>query len=462
MRQTASPAACVTLRCVQAALALSAAIGFASAPARAASASSSDVHKVALYIESGTADVIRGAIEYGLPKEIEASDAKQFRAALKKTGRLPLGSVTNAPAVGRRVGKACKVAKVDAVVVVVVETKPQRNAHVLLFRCGQPEPLQDEHVPLAPKRNGGRDAKAIADAVNPQLQELAPPPPAPAKPAEPEPGEEEAEEEAEPAEKEPADEPEKEKAEEPPTPAEEPSDVERSFLTSRVTIGLGGGFTGRRFGYHQRLSALRRYSIGGFPTLAIWANAYPFARKQDALRGLGLGLSYSRALPFESAADGGTKIKTYFSTFDAALKYRIALSPRSALTLAPSFGFQDFTFLGAGELASEVAAARYRYIRGGVEARIGVGPVGVLLGAGYRFVLSAKPIENRFPHSSVAGIDGRLGAAIPLGKSGFEFFALARYERFFWSMHSEPTDRLVAGGAVDQFFGGDLGFSYGF
>jgi hypothetical protein len=144
------------------------------------------------------------------------------------------------------------------------------------------------------------------------------------------------------------------------------------------------------------------------------------------------------------------------------LKYRIKLAPRAALTIAPSFGFEDFTFVGAGALASQVAAVRYRYIRGGVEGRFPIGPVGVFLGAAYRLVLSGGPVANRFPHSSIGGIDGRLGAAIPLGKSGFEFVALARYERYFYNMHSKPEDALVAGGAVDQFFGGDLGFSYSF
>jgi hypothetical protein len=436
----------------------------APAPSWAASKTQTDLRRLAIYVESGTAEVARGAIERGLPSEIEVSDAKQFAAALKKTGRLPLGNVSDAAAVGRRVGKACKTVKIDAAVVVVTETKPKRNAHVLLFRCGQEQPLQDEHVPLEAKRDANRDARAIASAVTPQVKELAPAPAAAPAVQSPEPGEEEAEEEA-PAETEPAARPAKPKgdgADEAEAPSPKEGGVERSFLSHHVSLGLFGGFTGRRFGYHQRLTPVRRYSIGGFPTIGGLAQAFPFASQEGALRGLGLGLSYSRALPFDSASDGSAKVKTYFSTLDAGLRYRIQLGSRAALSILPSFGFEDFTFVGAGALSSEVASVRYRYIRGALEGRIPIGPLGLIVSAGYRLVLSGGQVADRFPHAGIGGMDARLGAAIPLGKSGLEFMAFGRYDRYFYSMHSKPGDTNVAGGATDQFFGGDLGLSFGF
>jgi hypothetical protein len=91
-------------------------------------------------------------------------------------------------------------------------------------------------------------------------------------------------------------------------------------------------------------------------------------------------------------------------------------------------------------------------VRGGVDARVAVTPeFSVGAGAGYRYVLNqAGPVNQDFPHLTVAGVDAGVRAAYAF-TSNIEARLLADVRRYFYDMHSIRGDTLIAGGAVDQY-----------
>jgi hypothetical protein len=100
---------------------------------------------------------------------------------------------------------------------------------------------------------------------------------------------------------------------------------------------------------------------------------------------------------------------------------------------------------------AEVPTVRYKYVRGAVDARFPFGAFSITAAAGGMYVLSAGEFTDRFPHSTIAGVDGTLAAAYAI-VPWLEARADATYTRIFSSARPERGDAYIAGGALDEYF----------
>jgi hypothetical protein len=95
-----------------------------------------------------------------------------------------------------------------------------------------------------------------------------------------------------------------------------------------------------------------------------------------------------------------------------------------------------------------------------VDARIPLaGRFAALGAAGFRAVFDAGTLATRFRSPTANGVDFELGVAMSLVR-GWEARLVGDYERYFYSFKPEPGDEYVAGGALDQFYGGRLAVAY--
>ena len=124
------------------------------------------------------------------------------------------------------------------------------------------------------------------------------------------------------------------------------------------------------------------------------------------------------------------------------------------VTLSAVYGWQDFSISGEEDPARpEIPNVTYRFLRGGAGLRMDVKPrVALLASAAYLHVLDSGQIATPayFPRLTVAGVEAGLGAAWQFS-SPWEARVGVDYRRYFFSMNPEPGDRLVAGGALDNY-----------
>ncbi len=132
------------------------------------------------------------------------------------------------------------------------------------------------------------------------------------------------------------------------------------------------------------------------------------------------------------------------------------------LGVAAAFGEHRFSIDGdqgmGGELLPDVT---YRYARGGLDLRRPLGPRLALTGrAGYRHLLGTGDLGNAawFPRATGAGLDGSAGVHLRV-LSWLGMYARAEVRHYFFAMNPEVGDELIAGGAVDSYLGGAVGFS---
>jgi hypothetical protein len=132
------------------------------------------------------------------------------------------------------------------------------------------------------------------------------------------------------------------------------------------------------------------------------------------------------------------------------------------LGVAAAFGEHRFSIDGdqgmGGELLPDVT---YRYARGGLDLRRPLGSRLALTGrAGYRHLLGTGDLGNDawFPRSTGAGVDGSAGLQLRV-LSWLGMYARAEVRHYFFAMNPEVGDELIAGGAVDSYLGGAVGFS---
>jgi hypothetical protein len=255
----------------------------------------------------------------------------------------------------------------------------------------------------------------------------------------------------------------------PPEPAAEaksasaPVSITDSLLTGFVGLDLGG----RQFHYNDRVtdSNLRPYDLPQglllpeTPGLAASVEVYPLARTEWSFA-RDIGLSGHVGIDWAKARLGTSTTSVQWHSWEVNLRGRIPLGPRAE---APFLGVE----LGVGELdfgfdaAASTVTARlpgvdYHYLRLGVDGRIPVGPVAVLLGVAYRPILGAGQLGTDFPNESIAGMDAKVGVALKL-LPWMEARIVVNYTRVWASFNPHPGDTYVAGGGLDQFINADFG-----
>lgn len=247
--------------------------------------------------------------------------------------------------------------------------------------------------------------------------------------------------------------------------AEAPS-VPRGPRDSALLIAdLGFELGGRSFSYSDPLTAnLPDYSVFGAPLLALRVELYPGARTRRAvLRDLGLYGQVSHAFGLSSATASGAPLGTDWTRAGGGLRYRLALPQARGLLLGAALGVDwlNFTIDAEGALARLVASASYLAVRVGVDARLPLWRVAVLLDGAYDAPLHGGPVYERQREPFIGGVELGAGVALPL-PLGFEVNLRGRYTRCFSSFHPVPGDEYVAGGALDQLYTFGGGASYAF
>lgn len=112
--------------------------------------------------------------------------------------------------------------------------------------------------------------------------------------------------------------------------------------------------------------------------------------------------------------------------------------------------------------APRVAPVQYSILRPGVGARMSLGSLALLAGAGYLQVLNPGGIKSDyFPNATVKGIDGYVGGAFALPfMRGTEIRVTLDFRRYAFAMNSAMDDNRITGGAVDQYLGGNVGVGW--
>lgn len=216
----------------------------------------------------------------------------------------------------------------------------------------------------------------------------------------------------------------------------------------------------RHASYVDRITpGLRPYDLFAAPLASLVAEVYPLAgtRLPGVARGLGLTGDYARAFALASADAGGTQVGTRWQAYDVGLRDRVDLGGALLVGVDLGFGAIDFDF-DRPAFAALLPGADYRFLRAGVDLRTH-GDLAVWGGGGYLDVLSTGGMGGLFPRETVGGVEARLGAAYAV-TAAFEVSVGVHYTRFFYSMHPQPGDPNVAGGALDEMARVSLGLAY--
>jgi len=411
-----------------------------------------------IVVEGGAGDAVTSLIAEHIAPPHTVRDAKPFLAAMAARGTGAL-----APAVGSRVLDAQLIARARAAageahvdVAILVAHKKVRRAvkgHLWVIDTHGEGAMVDEDLASTSGNDEAEAAwtasaslfPAATKAATKEAPPAASPPPAPSEPS---------------AETTPA-------AVEDQTPASPPerASADPTRTTALVVVQASVEAGSRHVSYVDRITAnLRPYDLFAAPLVSLAAEAYPLSRTRipPPVTGLGVTGDYSRAFALSSADAAGARVGTQWQAFDLGLRDRIAFSRATVLGVNLGYGSIDFDFdrPGSGAVLPSVG---YRFLRGGLDLRVHRGDLSVFGGGGYLAVLSAGTSGGKmgalFPRESVGGVEARLGAAY-LATAGLELSLGIAYTRFFYSMHPQPGDANVAGGALDEMARLSLGLAY--
>jgi hypothetical protein len=231
---------------------------------------------------------------------------------------------------------------------------------------------------------------------------------------------------------------------------------------------LGGEAAGRNFVYNDGLTAdLRSYNVLPAAMFTVNAQVFPFSGLaltgvSRVLRDIGVIGALSQSLFLESAVSGGSNVSTSETSYLGGLRVRIHPwgDEGTVIGISDAYASQAFTFgETSGTLAAQIPSVDYTANRTAVDVRIPAGRFALLAEAGFRAVLDAGAVAQRFRFTSVEGVDAELGGALSIAQ-GWEGRLVADYERYFYAFSPIPANAYVAGGALDQFFGARLALAW--
>jgi hypothetical protein len=436
------------------------AVGFVLLLMMSRAAAAAESSSVVVIAEGPDARVAREEITSNLGDGFVASEPTPFTSALAGQGQKgALGTQLATPnkrkALFDKIHGALAVVRVDDVVVVVTtRTRSGRKlaSAYVVDASGETSPEIKSAV-ATPNHS-------LADAVSAQLKQMHPPPPPVA----------EAPKTPPPLVGVPGSPLAESPSSEPAAQAEDRSAAagpgRPKHRVGREWLEADAGFEGgmRHFTYHDGITKnLRDYQLSAAPLVALDGALYPFANSgAPVMQDFGLILGYAQAFAVQSMSDTAGKLDTQWQRFYAGgrARARLGSSPQAVILEASgAYGGESFFFDSTS--TSSYPSVEYRFVQTNASVRVPIGRFAAMADGGYLFVLTAGDVASRFPRSSVGGIDARVGGAFTLG-AGFEARLMLSYRRFFYSMNPVPGDALVAGGALDQFWGlsGSLAYVY--
>ena len=227
-----------------------------------------------------------------------------------------------------------------------------------------------------------------------------------------------------------------------------------------VDASVSVGSAMRRLHYRDRLTSTLADWQGG--AVALWGlsvQAFPLNGRLPVLDDVGAYGWYERSLRSTTfTADQVLEFSTQQIAWEAGLRWRATSDgvEHGAVTMGYGTLRQDFS--GARLPGYILPAGTIQYWKPGLEGQLSLGPVALRGGAAYLFVVRQDFLSAYFPRASKGGIEGSVRASVDLGKFGV--MLSGRYQRFFYSLHPEPYDPYVAGGALDELFAVDLACRY--
>lgn len=401
---------------------------------------------VAVIIEGADADSVAAEVQGVLPPELRVVDAKTFADALRKAGQGAFGNAIAVKAALRekmlgRTKKALEAVEADAAIVGRVRLGKQGKEVWIVWLTSDGDVKVDEAVSL--KGDSADRKTAFHAALDGPASALVPPPVV-----------------APPSETDEA------KAPDSTAPKkDEPKSKRTPHVYGTSLFGLGVAFEmgGRHVAFTDAVTAnIRPYDVLGAPMIAAAAELYPAAPTGiTVLKNIGLTGRFSMALGLGSSTKGGEAVSNTWLRFRGGLKWRFLPGSDTGpvLALTGELGMDTFSFDNAGDLAGEVPAVEYQYLRAGGEMRLPLGPLAFELGGGYRGLLGVGETGGRFTGANAMAFDGLVGVAVPL-PAGFEVRLSGDYTRVFYAFAPVPGDEYVAGGAVDEMLGARLGVAY--
>jgi hypothetical protein len=229
-------------------------------------------------------------------------------------------------------------------------------------------------------------------------------------------------------------------------------------LSERVRLAAGAGVIGRSFDYRDPLSPnLRSYSVPAATLVSVSAIALPLGGDAPGSARVGVAGSYARSLGMVSAVPDGSTAVTNYDRWEAGLRVERAPAPSGRLGVVGLTGSYSVTrFLFADETVGALlpeAGYGSAALAGDVAVRLPGCELGLVAGLGA--VPQTGVSGRRFPHAKGGVARASATVSVPLGRRVAARLS-GHYERFFLSLHPEPGDRFVAGGALDQYLRGGL------
>ena len=441
---------------------------------------------VVLMVEGTDVDVVRRELTDALPPRFTMQDPDMTKAALSKEG--VMGSFADSLSNQRvrkqalaAVHKSLKQQGVPALI--AIRTRRGRNnareTRVVLVMSEQVEPVVEEDITIARNDKLGRKVGPLLavplediEAASEKAVAAAPPstPDKPAKRAR-------ADASTEPPP--PPPEPAKEKDEPPPPAAtasaspsasvsasndaperDAPAKKKRDkvdFTNALFVIDIGAEIGARKMAYSDPLvGPLRSYLAPGILGYGFSGQLYPGASSgMPFAKDIGVVFRYAGSLGFESKTkDGSQKASGSWTRSAVGVRGRFLAGSKSSgpyIGLEGTYGTSAFVFEGDAPIVAEVPSVRYKYARAAIDARFPFNAFSLTIGAGGMYVFSAGEFSDRFPHATIAGVDGSVMGAYAF-LPWLEARAEANYTRIFSSAKSERGDAYIAGGALDEYF----------
>jgi hypothetical protein len=178
---------------------------------------------------------------------------------------------------------------------------------------------------------------------------------------------------------------------------------------------------------------------------------------------LGITGHAAMSIGLQSKTSDGTTYPTKALTWGGGLRWRFYLGEQSELGIGARYEHQGFTISGtASNPEPDIPDVNYSAVAGGLDLRLSLfGPVSLLAGGGYRYLLSVGEIGSAawFPHQSSMGFDAMVGFGVALGRS-FEVRITGQLQRYGFSFNPQPGDPKVAGGATDTYLSGGVSVAW--
>jgi ribosomal protein L12E/L44/L45/RPP1/RPP2 len=216
---------------------------------------------------------------------------------------------------------------------------------------------------------------------------------------------------------------------------------------------------------------LRDYKLQIGPGVGIKFQYYPGAHFTAGVGAqFGIDFEWERLFKFDSTRVDGAKFPTESQQFLVGLRWRYPKG-RWEPSVVVDYGVHSFNFGVSGppvpgeDNTAGIPNVKYEFVRIGGGFRVGIGKKEIFIittNVAFRGVFSVGAIGTDlwFPEAKANGMDALLmfGFALP---KGFEIRLSGDYRRYWFDLNPVPPDPpYVAGGALDQYWGGAFGLAW--